>query len=158
MRATAMPMKRSTHCMPPDYFCRQSLELSLKVLQPTHPQLASCLKDALNNHNLHSTLQIKRKNTTTPIELLDNLALVKQIRPETVGEIMRALTGIAHDSIGNPHTQNDQEAKALPNGIHYEKQLITVVAYLMEDWAIYIEWILRHSRTETPAPTMHIYH
>lgn len=152
-----MQMKRSTYCMPPDYFCRQSLELSLKVLQPTHPHLAACLKDALNNRHLHSTLQVKRKNTTTPIELLDNLALVKQIRPETVGKIMRALTGIAHESI-NTHQALSEEEESLPSNTHYESQLFAVVAYLMEDWAIYIEWILRHSRTETPTPALHLYH
>lgn len=158
MRATAMQMKRSAHCIPPDYFCRQSLELSLKVLQPTHPQLAACLKDALNNHHLRSGLQVKRKNSATTIELFDNLALIKQIRPETVGKIMRALTGIAHHSITTYHAERDEGEIDLSSDIQYGSQLTSVVAYLIQDWAMYIEWILRHSRTETFTPAMRMYH
>ncbi len=116
--------------MPVDFFSRQALELTFRLLRNNHPLLAHAVKQTIENtapvpyEDLHSTFTG---------EMLLNAEVLHSLKAHTIGKIVSVLTEIGEQAL----KQND-----LP------PSHMTLMRTLIEDWVQLTEWVLAHSATD----------
>lgn len=129
-------MSRNTHYMyhqPPDMFSRQVLELTFRLLRNNNPELAFALKKTIDNIHFAPPEATLGSHTG---EMHLNTDVVRLLGAETVGKIVSALTDIGTHAVAK---------KDLP------PQHIKILRGLIEDWAVFAEWILQHATSEKSA-------
>jgi hypothetical protein len=113
--------------LPEDFFSRETLELSFRVLRNNKPGLANAIKKALDQlevvpyeilHNCHTG------------EMHFNAQLFETLNAHTIGLIVSSLTEIGINAL-HDHTLPPKHSHLLGN--------------LIDDWVKLTEWILRNA-------------
>ncbi len=116
-----------------DFFSRQTLELSFRILRNTNPGLANVIKKALDQIDLVPYEILHRAHTG---EMYFNAQLVAVLNVHIIGKIVSALTGIGERAL-HKHALPAEHAKLLRN--------------LIDDWVLLTEWVLRNSSNDKTA-------
>ncbi|WP_331346051.1 hypothetical protein [Cellvibrio sp. UBA7661] len=116
--------------MPSDFFSRQALELSFRLLRNNHPLLAHAIKQTIDNTTAVSYEELQSAYTG---EMLLNTDVLTSLKAHTIGKIVSALTDIGEAAL----RQNDLP----PNHMALMRTLI-------EDWVQLTEWVLQHSASD----------
>ncbi len=118
---------------PDDFFSRQALELSFRLLRNNNPGLANAIKKALDQINLAPYDALQKAHTG---EMYFNAQLLAILNVHIVGKIVLALTEIGEEAL------KDQ---ALPS------EHIKLLRNLIDDWVQLAEWVLRNSSSDKAA-------
>lgn len=116
--------------MPADFFSRQALELTFRLLRNNHPLLAHAVKQTIDNtapvsyDDLHSTFTG---------EMLLNTEVLNSLKAHTIGKIVSVLTDIGEQAL----KQHD-----LP------PSHMTLMRTLIEDWVQLTEWVLNRTAAD----------
>lgn len=116
--------------MPTDFFCRQTLELSFRVLRYKNPDLAQAIKNVLDK-----TICVEYSDLHSQFtgEMLLNSHIITYLNPHTIGQIVYQLTNLGSEVLS--------DAKSPPNHSLILKAII-------EDWVSLTEWILSKTRED----------
>lgn len=125
-----MTRKPISDYMPTDFFNRQALELTFRLLRNNHPLLAHAVKHAMDNTSTASYEDLQSAYTG---EMLLNSEVLASLKAHTIGKIVSVLTNIGEEAL----KQNDLP----PNHI-------TVLRALIEDWVRLTEWVLAHTAAD----------
>lgn len=125
-----MSRKPIANNMPSDFFSRQALELTFRLLRNNHPLLAHAVKQTLDSTEPVSFEDLQSAYTG---EMLLNSEVLKILKAHTIGKIVSVLTEIGEEAL----RQRD-----LPGG-H-----MTLLRTLVEDWVQLTEWVLDHTSPE----------
>lgn len=125
-----MSRKPIVNYMPNDFFSRQALELTFRLLRNNHPLLAHAVKQAIDTTTVVSYEDIPPISRN---EMLLNSDLLNSLKAHTVGKIVSVLTEIGEEAL----SQRD-----LPPG-H-----MTLLRALIEDWVQLTEWVLKHTTAD----------
>ncbi len=112
---------------PDDFFSRQTLELSFRLLRNNNPGLANAIKKALNQIHLVPYDVLHKVYTG---EMYFNAQLLEILNVHTIGKIVSALTEIGEQALHN---------QALP------PEHVKLLRNLIDDWVQLTEWVLRNS-------------
>lgn len=116
--------------MPVDFFSRQALDLTFRLLRNNHPLLAHAVKHTIDNTTTVSYEDLQSAYTG---EMLRNVEILASLKAHTIGKIVCALTDIGEAAL----QQNDLP----PNHM-------TLMRTLIEDWVQLTEWVLAHTATD----------
>jgi|GEM_PF-563608 len=116
--------------MPADFFSRQALDLTFRLLRNNHPLLAHAVKQTIDNTVTVSYEDLQSAYTG---EMLRNTEIVDSLKAHIIGKIVSALTDIGETAL----KQND-----LPSN-H-----MTLMRTLIEDWVQLTEWVLAHTAAD----------
>lgn len=116
--------------MPSDFFSRQALELTFRLLRNNHPLLAHTVKHAIDNS---STVSYEDLQSAYTGEMLLNQELLGSLKAHTIGKIVSALTDIGEEAL---------RQKDLP------PNHMTLMRTLIEDWVQLTEWVLAHTSAD----------
>lgn len=116
--------------MPSDFFSRQSLELTFRLLRTNHPLLAHAVKQTLDFTTAVSYEDLQSAYTG---EMLRNNEVLEALKAHTIGKIVSVLTDIGEEAL----RKHD-----LP------PSHMTLLRSLIEDWVQLTEWVLQHTATD----------
>ena len=122
-----MSRKSKSDYMPKDFFSRQALEISFRLLHNKHPLLAHAIKNTIDTTHIISYEELQGAFTS---EMLLNTDVLTSLKAHTIGKIVSALTELGHHAL----QRND-----LP------PEHMRMLRNLIEDWVQLTEWILAHS-------------
>lgn len=113
--------------MPSDFFSRQALELSFRLLRNNHPLLAHAIKQTIDNT---TTVAYEDLHSAYTGEMLLNVDVLASLKAHTIGKIVSALTDIGETAL---------RQKDLP------PNHVALMRTLIEDWVQLTEWVLNHT-------------
>jgi hypothetical protein len=116
--------------MPSDFFSRQALELTFRLLRNNHPLLAHAVKHAIDNAPTVSYEDLQSAYTG---EMLLNSEVLASLKAHTIGKIVSVLTDIGEEAL---------RQKDLP------PSHMTLMRTLIEDWVQLTEWVLAHTAAD----------
>jgi hypothetical protein len=116
--------------MPSDFFSRQSLELTFRLLRNNHPLLAHTVKQTIDSATAVSYEDLQSAYTG---EMLRNKDVLEALKAHTIGKIVSVLTDIGEEAL----RKHD-----LP------PSHMTLLRSLIEDWVQLTEWVLQHTATD----------
>ncbi|MDZ4263625.1 MAG: hypothetical protein U1B30_15000 [Pseudomonadota bacterium] len=125
-----MSRKPISDYMPADFFSRQALELTFRLLRNNHPLLAHAVKQTIDNT---STVSYEDLQSAYTGEMLLNSEVLASLKAHTIGKIVSVLTDIGEEAL----KQND-----LP------PSHMTLMRTLIEDWVQLTEWVLAHTAAD----------
>lgn len=128
-----MSLHPETSFTPDDFFSRQALELSFRLLRNNNPGLANVIKKALNEINL---VPYDALHTAHTGEMYFNAQLLAILNVHIIGKIVSTLTEIGEQALHN-HYLTSEHIKLLRN--------------LIDDWVQLAEWVLRNSCSDKSA-------
>lgn len=125
-----MSRKLKKDYMPSDFFSRQTLELTFRLLRANHPLLAHAVK-----HTIDSTTTVRYEDLHSAYtgEMLLNKEVLTSLKAHTIGKIIAVLTAIGEEAL--------QKHDLPPSHMSLLRSLI-------EDWVQLTEWVLQHSATD----------
>jgi hypothetical protein len=126
----SMSRKPISDYMPTDFFSRQALELTFRLLRNNHPLLAHAIKQTIDNT---ATVSYEDLQSAYTGEMLLNSEVLASLKAHTIGKIVSILTDIGEEAL----KQND-----LP------PSHMTLMRTLIEDWVLLTEWVLSHTATD----------
>jgi hypothetical protein len=112
---------------PDDFFSRQTLELSFRVLRNNKPGLANAIRKAIEQLDIVPYDVLQKAHTG---EMVFNVQLFEILNAHTIGRIVSSLTEIGVNAL-HDHTLPPSHSHLLHN--------------LIDDWVQLTEWILRNS-------------
>lgn len=116
--------------MPADFFSRQALELTFRLLRNNHPLLAHAVKQTIDNT---ATVSYEDLQSAYTGEMLLNSEVLASLKAHTIGKIVSVLTDIGEEAL----KQHD-----LP------PSHMTLMRTLIEDWVQLTEWVLAHTAAD----------
>lgn len=116
--------------MPTDFFSRQALELTFRLLRTNHPLLAHAVKQTIDNT---ATVSYEDLQSAYTGEMLLNSEVLASLKAHTIGKIVSVLTDIGEEAL----KQHD-----LP------PSHMTLMRTLIEDWVQLTEWVLAHTAAD----------
>ncbi|HSC69068.1 MAG TPA: hypothetical protein VLC79_15350 [Cellvibrio sp.] len=116
--------------MPTDFFSRQALELTFRLLRNNHPLLAHAVKHTIDNT---ATVSYEDLQSAYTGEMLLNTEVLAALKAHTIGKIVSVLTTIGEEAL----KQNDLP----PNHM-------TLMRNLIEDWVLLTEWVLARTAAD----------
>jgi hypothetical protein len=116
--------------MPSDFFSRQALELTFRLLRNNHPLLAHAVKHTIDNT---STVSYEDLQSAYTGEMLLNSDVLGLLKAHTIGKIVSILTDIGEEAL---------RQKDLP------PSHMTLMRTLIEDWVQLTEWVLAHTAAD----------
>lgn len=125
-----MSRKPINDYMPSDFFSRQSLELTFRLLRNNHPLLAHAVKQTIDSTAPVSYEDLQSAYTG---EMLRNNEILEVLKAHTIGKIVSVLTDIGEEAL----RKHD-----LP------PSHMTLLRSLIEDWVQLTEWVLQHTATD----------
>ena len=125
-----MSRKSISDYMPTDFFSRQALELTFRLLRNNHPLLAHAVKQTIDNTSAVSYADLQSAYTG---EMLLNVEVLASLKAHTIGKIVSVLTDIGEEAL----KQHD-----LP------PSHMTLMRTLIEDWVQLTEWVLAHTAAD----------
>lgn len=125
-----MSRKPISDYMPADFFSRQALELTFRLLRNNHPLLAHAVKQTIDNT---ATVSYEDLQSAYTGEMLLNAEVLTSLKAHTIGKIVSVLTDIGEEAL----KQND-----LP------PSHMTLMRTLIEDWVQLTEWVLAHTAAD----------
>ncbi len=125
-----MSRKPINDYMPSDFFSRQSLELTFRLLRNNHPLLAHAVKQTIESTAPVSYEDLQSAYTG---EMLRNNEILEVLKAHTIGKIVSVLTDIGEEAL----RKHD-----LP------PSHMTLLRSLIEDWVQLTEWVLQHTATD----------
>ncbi len=125
-----MSRKPISDYMPADFFSRQALELTFRLLRNSHPLLAHAVKQTIDQTPTVSYEDLQSAYTG---EMLLNAEVLASLKAHTIGKIVSVLTDIGEEAL----MQND-----LP------PSHMTLMRTLIEDWVQLTEWVLAHTAAD----------
>jgi hypothetical protein len=125
-----MSRKTISDYMPTDFFSRQALELTFRLLRNNHPLLAHAVKQTIDTT---ATVSYEDLQSAYTGEMLLNSEVLASLKAHTIGKIVSVLTDIGEEAL----KQND-----LP------PSHMTLMRTLIEDWVQLTEWVLAHSAAD----------
>ncbi len=126
-----MSRKPIVDYMPSDFFSRQALELTFRLLRNNHPLLAHAVKQTIEST---TTVAYEDLQSAYTGEMLLNKEVLASLKAHTIGKIVAVLTDIGEQAL----TQHDLP----PNHMALLRSLI-------EDWVRLTEWVLQHTAADT---------
>ncbi len=126
----SMSRKTINDYMPSDFFSRQSLELTFRLLRNNHPLLAHAVKQTIDSTAAVSYEDLQSAYTG---EMLRNNEVLEALKAHTIGKIVSVLTDIGEEAL----RKHD-----LP------PSHMTLLRSLIEDWVQLTEWVLQHTATD----------
>lgn len=125
-----MSQKTISDYMPTDFFSRQALELTFRLLRTNYPLLAHSIKHTIDNT---ATVSYEDLQSAYTGEMLLNSEVLASLKAHTIGKVVSALTDIGEDAL----KQDDLP----PNHMSLLRSLI-------EDWVQLTEWVLAHTAAD----------
>ncbi|MEN0035831.1 MAG: hypothetical protein AAGC78_02135 [Cellvibrio sp.] len=125
-----MSRKILSDYMPTDFFSRQALELTFRLLRNNHPLLAHAVKQTIDNT---ATVSYEDLQSAYTGEMLLNSEVLASLKAHTIGKIVSVLTTIGEDAL----KQTD-----LP------PSHMVLMRTLIEDWVLLTEWVLDHTAAD----------
>lgn len=125
-----MSRKPISDYMPADFFSRQALELTFRLLRNNHPLLAHAIKQTIDNT---ATVSYEDLQSAYTGEMLLNAEVLASLKAHTIGKVVSVLTDIGEEAL----KQND-----LP------PSHMTLMRTLIEDWVQLTEWVLAHTAAD----------
>lgn len=125
-----MSRKPISDYMPTDFFSRQALELTFRLLRNNYPLLAHAVKQTIDNT---ATVSYEDLQSAYTGEMLLNSEVLASLKAHTIGKIVSVLTDIGEEAL----KQND-----LP------PSHMTLMRTLIEDWVQLTEWVLAHTAAD----------
>jgi hypothetical protein len=125
-----MSRKLINDYMPSDFFSRQALELTFRLLRNNHPLLAHAVKNTIDNTTIVSYEDLQSAYTG---EMLLNNDVLGSLKAHTIGKIVSVLTDIGEEAL---------KQKDLP------PSHMTLMRTLIEDWVQLTEWVLAHTAAD----------
>lgn len=116
--------------MSTDFFSRQALELTFRLLRNNHPLLAHAVKQTID-HTTAVSCDDTHSHFTE--DMLLNSEVLGALKAHTIGKIVSVLTEIGEQAL----KQND-----LP------PSHMTLMRSLIEDWVQLTEWVLAHTAAD----------
>ncbi|RYY75985.1 MAG: hypothetical protein EOO52_00170 [Gammaproteobacteria bacterium] len=118
---------------PNDFFSRQTLELTFRLLRNNNPGLSNAIKNAMSHVNIVHYETIRGIHTG---EMHFNVDIYQLLTAHTIGQIVYALTKIGELALA----KHDMP----PEHINQLRKLI-------EDWVQLTEWVLYQTTTDKTA-------
>jgi hypothetical protein len=116
--------------MPTDFFSRQALELTFRVLRNNHPLLANAIKQTLDTT---PNVPYEELQSAYTGEMLLNIQVLNSLKAHTIGKIVSVLTEIGETALRD---------KNLP------PSHMTLLRTLIEDWVQLTEWVLQNTTAD----------
>ena len=126
----SMSRKPAVDYMPTDFFSRQALELTFRLLRNNHMHLAQAVKQAIDTIPNVSYEDLQSAYTG---EMLLNSQVLDSLKAHTIGKIVSVLTEIGETALRD---------KDLP------PSHMTLLRTLIEDWVQLTEWVLLHTAAD----------
>ncbi len=125
-----MSRKPISDYMPTDFFSRQALELTFRLLRNNHPLLAHAVK-----HTIDNTTPVPYEDLQSVFtgEMLLNTEVLSFLKAHTIGKIVSVLTDIGEEAL---------KQRDLP------PSHMTLMRTLIEDWVQLTEWVLAHTAAD----------
>ena len=125
-----MSRKTNADYMPADFFNRQTLELTFRLLHTSHPLLANVIKHTMDNTVTVSYEDLQSAYTG---EMLLNTEVLASLKAHTIGKIISVLTDMG-------------EAALRKNAMHEHQMAVTRT--LIEEWVQLTEWVLEYTAAD----------
>lgn len=125
-----MSRKTVVDHMPTDFFSRQALELTFRLLRNNHPLLAHALKQASDTIANASVADLQPTHTG---EMLLNIHVLESLKAHTIGKIVSVLTDIGEGALRDNN---------------FPANHMSLLRTLIEDWVKLTEWVLQHSAAD----------
>lgn len=116
--------------MPKDFFSRQALELTFRLLRNNHPLLANAVKQVID---VVPAVPYEDLQGAYTGEMLLNCAILESLKAHTIGRIVAVLTEIGEAALRD---------KSLP------PSHMTLMRTLIEDWVQLTEWVLERTTAD----------
>jgi len=118
---------------PNDFFSRQTLELTFRLLRNNNLGLANAIKNTLSHIHVAPYESVQGMHTG---EMYFNAAIYEALSAYSIGKIVSALTEIGEQAL--------QKHNLPPEHLNQLRRLI-------EDWAQLTEWVLQHTTPDKTA-------
>lgn len=125
-----MSRKPTNDYMPSDFFSRQALELTFRLLRNNHPLLAHAVQQTID---ATTTVSYEDLHSAYTGEMLLNKEVLASLKAHTIGKIVSVLTDIGEEAL----RKHD-----LP------PSHMTLLRSLIEDWVQLTEWVLAHTAAD----------
>lgn len=125
-----MSRKLISDYMPSDFFSRQTLELTFRLLRNNHPLLAHAVKKTIDSTTTATYEDLQSAYTG---EMLFNKEVLESLKAHTIGKIVAVLTEIGEEAL--------KQQDLPPNHM-------TLLRSLIEDWVLLTEWVLKHTTAD----------
>jgi hypothetical protein len=125
-----MSRKPTNNYMPTDFFSRQALELTFRLLRNSYPLLAHAVKQTIDNT---ATISYEDLQSAYTGEMLLNVEVLASLKAHTIGKIVCVLTDIGESSL--------KQTNLPPNHL-------VLIRTLIEDWVLLTEWVLAHTAAD----------
>ena len=116
-----------------DFFSRQTLELTFRLLRNNNPGLSNAIKNTMSHINIVPYETIRGLHTG---EMHLNADIYQILTAYTIGQIVSALTKIGEMALA----KHDMP----PEHLNQLRRLI-------EDWVVLTEWVLEQTTTDKTA-------
>lgn len=126
-----MSRKPINDYMPSDFFSRQALELTFRLLHNNHALLAHAVKQTIDSTTAVSFEDLQSAYTG---EMLLNKDVLKSLKAHTIGKIVAVLTEIGEEALKQHNLPPSH---------------MTLLRSLIEDWVTLTEWVLQHTSADT---------
>jgi hypothetical protein len=126
----SMSRKSAVDYMPTDFFSRQALELTFRLLRNNHPLLAHAVKQAIDTIPNVSYEDLHSAYTG---EMLLNAQLLDSLKAHNLGKIVSVLTEIGESALRDKNVPPSH---------------MTLLRTLIEDWVQLTEWVLQHTAAD----------
>lgn len=130
-----MSRKPINDYMPSDFFSRQTLELTFRLLRNNHPLLAHAVKKTIEST---TTVAYEDLQSAYTGEMLLNNEVFESLKAHTIGKIVSVLTDIGEEAL----RKHDLPPSHL-----------ALLRSLIEDWVQLTEWVLQHTAADTQDKT-----
>lgn len=130
-----MSRKAINDYMPSDFFSRQALELTFRLLRNNHPLLAHAVKQTIDST---TTVAYEDLQSAYTGEMLLNKEVLESLKAHTIGKIVSVLTDIGEEAL---------KKHDLP------PSHMTLLRSLIEDWVQLTEWVLQYTAADTQDKT-----
>lgn len=125
-----MSRKPISDYMPADFFSRQALELTFRLLRNNYPLLAHAVKQTIDNT---ATVSYDDLQSAYTGEMLLNVEVLASLKAHTIGKIVSVLTGIGENAL--------RQTDLPPNHM-------VLIRTLIEDWVLLTEWVLARTAAD----------
>lgn len=116
--------------MPSDFFSRQTLELTFRLLRTSHPLLAHAVKQTIDSI---ITVRYEDLHSAYTGEILLNKEVLESLKAHTIGKIIAVLTVIGEEALKKHNLPPSH---------------MSLLRSLIEDWVQLTEWVLQHSAAD----------
>lgn len=157
-----MAKENDRHSMPLDHICRQSMELTYKLLSVDHPETADQIALLLSCRSI-PLKKIPQLNGEGHKTVYENKTLLQYFSGESIAKVVQALTIMAQNAIGEDLSKFDKMLSHLQaSGLSTldRPKLVMVIAHLIHDWSYLVEWLLQNStcvKNPIAAPTLSLH-